>query len=62
MSDPKTIDEKNEVRTRTAAVEAGSIPEQSSNDEGRALDLQIEERDGSRGRRDETAVESHQKG
>jgi hypothetical protein len=45
MSDPKTIDEKNEVRTRTAAVEAGSIPEQTSNDEGRAQDLQIEERE-----------------
>jgi hypothetical protein len=51
VNDRRAIDRKNEVKARTAADGARCIPKQTSNDEGRTRDLQIEGSE-THGRRD----------
>jgi len=41
LNDRKTIDGKNELRTRNAAAEACRVPRQTNNNEGCGKDLQI---------------------
>jgi hypothetical protein len=44
VTDQKSVDRKNEVKTRIAAAEALCVPEQTNNNEGSARDLQIRSR------------------
>jgi hypothetical protein len=44
LNDRHAIERKNEFRTRIAAAEACCVPKQTSNDEGRPRDLQIDTR------------------
>src|SRR4029077_11486159 len=43
-NDHKPIGKKTNLKTRIAATEARCVPEQTNNDEGRARDLQIQEK------------------
>src|SRR5438132_12110063 len=45
LNDQNAIDGKTELKTRIAAAEACCVPEQTSNDEGRLPDLQIQAAD-----------------
>jgi hypothetical protein len=48
VTDQKSVDRKNEVKTRIAAVEALCVPKQTNNHEGSAQDLQIRSRKASK--------------